>query len=86
MNWLPVLVPTFQRGYGKLGKPLQKKVDEAIENLLSVEEPSALGHGLHGRWKGALSYEIGRQYRIIYMVDFKEKSIAFLAVGTHKIY
>ncbi len=86
MNWLSVFTTTFRRGYRRLDKPVQKKVDLAIENLSAAEAPSELGHKLHGRWEGALSYETGRQHRIIYMVNFKEKSIVFLAVGTHKIY
>ncbi len=86
MNWLSVFTTTFRRGYRRLYKPVQKKVDLAIENLSAAQAPSELGHKLHGRWEGALSHDIGRQHRIIYMVNFKEKSIAFLAVGTHKIY
>lgn len=86
MNWLSVFTTTFRRGYQRLDKPVQEKVDLAIENPSAAEAPSELGHKLHGSWEGALSYEIGRQHRIVYMVDFKEKSIVFLAVGTHKIY
>jgi len=86
LKWLAVLAPTFKSGYGKLDKTLQKGVDEAIEDLLSAEEPLTLEHRLHGRWKGTLSYEIGRQYRINYVINHNQKIIAFLAVGTHKIY
>jgi len=32
------------------------------------------------------SYEIGRKIRILYRVRFKDKTIVFLDVGTHKIY
>jgi mRNA-degrading endonuclease YafQ of YafQ-DinJ toxin-antitoxin module len=61
-------------------------VDEAIENLLTAEDPSKLGHRLHGRWKGTFSYGIGKQFSLIFQVDFEKRSVVFLAVGTHKIY
>jgi len=61
-------------------------VDEAIENLLSAEDPSKLGHRLHGRWEGTFSYAIGKHFRLIFQVDFDKRSVVLLAVGTHKIY
>ena len=53
---------------------------------MSSEDPRKLGYRKVGKWKGAYSYEIGKKIRILYRVRFKDKTIVFLDVGTHKIY
>jgi addiction module RelE/StbE family toxin len=86
LTWIPIFSGTFKRGYKKLDRPTQQRADEATENLLTAGDPSKLGHRLHGRWEGTFSYPIGKQFRLIFQVDFEKKSVVFLAVGTHKIY
>jgi len=65
---------------------MRRRVETAIETLLSSKEPRKKGHMLHGPWEGCYSYEIGLKYRLIYRVEVERKEIEFLAVGTHKIY
>jgi addiction module RelE/StbE family toxin len=65
---------------------MRRRVEIAIETLLSSEDPRKEGHMLHGLWEGCYSYEIGLKYRLIYRIKFERKEIQFLAVGTHKIY
>jgi addiction module RelE/StbE family toxin len=86
LTWIPIFSGTFKRGYKSLDRLTQQRVDEAIENLLTAGDPSKLGHRLHGRWEGTFSYAIGKQFRLIFQVDFEKRSVVFLAVGTHKIY
>ncbi|MGB9659601.1 MAG: type II toxin-antitoxin system mRNA interferase toxin, RelE/StbE family [Nitrososphaerales archaeon] len=62
------------------------RVDEAIIQLIGSEDPRKLGYRKIGKWKGVYSYEIGRKIRILYRVRFKDRTIIFLDVGTHKIY
>ncbi|MGQ9719678.1 MAG: type II toxin-antitoxin system RelE family toxin [Nitrososphaerales archaeon] len=64
----------------------QRRVDEAIIQLMSSDDPRKLGYRKIGRWEGAYSYEIGRKIRILYRVRFEDKTILFLDVGHHKIY
>jgi len=86
LTWIQVFSGTFKRGYKSLDRLAQQRADEAIENLLTAEDPTKLGHRLHGRWEGTFSYAIGKQFRLIFQVDFEKRSVVFLAVGTHKIY
>jgi len=61
-------------------------VDEAILHLLNSEDPTKLGLRKVGRWKGVYSYEIGRQFRILYTVRFDDQTVELLDVGTHGVY
>jgi len=65
---------------------VSRRVETAIEMLLSSDDPRKEGHILHGSWEGCYSYEVGLKYRLIYRVKVERKEIEFLAVGTHKIY
>jgi len=76
----------FKRNYKKLGPELKEHVNNALTELSNAEDPRTLGEAKYGKWKGAYSYDIGRQYRILYAVDFKTRSVILLNVGTHKIY
>lgn len=57
-----------------------------MTELLGSEDPTRLGLRKVGKWKGVLSYEIGRQFRILYTVRFKTNTVVFLDVGTHGVY
>jgi addiction module RelE/StbE family toxin len=63
-----------------------KRVDEAILQLLNSVDPTKLGLKKVGRWKGVYSYEIGRQFRLLYSVRFEERVVELLDVGTHGVY
>jgi len=57
-----------------------------MEQLVDSEDPRRLGLRKVGHWKGAYSYEIGRQFRILYSLDIESQTIVFLDVGTHGVY
>lgn len=65
---------------------MRKRVDEAILHLLTADDPTKLGLRKVGRWKGVYSYEIGRQFRLLYSVKFQDRIVELLDVGTHKVY
>jgi len=85
-NWEAVLTPAFKKGYRNLSSEIQKRVDEAIEQLMGSDDPTVLGVRKIGQWKGAYTYEIGRRYRIFYIVLFQQRTIEFLDVGGHELY
>ena len=76
----------FKRNYKKLSSEIKDRANNALEGLSKAEDPRTLGEVKYGKWKGAYGFDVGRQYRILYAVDFKTKSIILLNVGTHKIY
>ncbi len=84
--WTAKFTGAFKRGYKRLSEETKRRVEIAIETLLTIDDPRKRGHMLHGAWRGCYSYKIGLKYRIIYKVELEKKEIQFLAVGTHKIY
>lgn len=44
-------------------------------HLLESEDPTKLGLRKVARWKGVFSYEIGRQFRILYAVRFEDRTL-----------
>jgi addiction module RelE/StbE family toxin len=86
LPWNLETTNAFRRNYKKLSSEIKERAYNALESLSNVEDPRALGELKYGKWKGAYSYEIGRQYRILYAVDFNTRSIILLNIGSHKIY
>lgn len=64
--------------------PYRKQVETALHNLASVEDPTVLGTRKRGEYSDAYSYEIGLSIRLIYSVDFKNRIIKLVAIGSHK--
>jgi len=62
------------------------RVDETMSQLMESEDPTKLGLRKVARWKGVYSYEIGRQFRVLYQVKFDSHTIVFHDVGTHGVY
>jgi addiction module RelE/StbE family toxin len=86
LPWIFETTSTFKRNYKKLNPEIKERVNGALEELSNREDPRTLGEAKYGKWKGAYSYDIGRQYRILYAVDFNTRSLILLTVGSHKIY
>jgi mRNA-degrading endonuclease RelE of RelBE toxin-antitoxin system len=57
-----------------------------LRDLLSADDPRRLGLRKVGKWEGVYSYEVGRQFRILYNVRFEERIVELLDVGTHGVY
>lgn len=75
----------FLKNYKKLSSILQQRTDEKIIELCYSEDPRKLGDHKTGRVKCLHACKLGRQYRILYDVIFKENTIKFLRVGTHDV-
>jgi mRNA-degrading endonuclease RelE of RelBE toxin-antitoxin system len=86
LPWESEITSTFRRGYRKLGPEVRARVDQALAQLLESEDPTELGLRKVGRWKGVYSYEIGRQFRILYQVRPEDHTVVFHDVGTHGVY
>lgn len=86
LPWEAETTNTFRRSYRNLNSEIRNRVDEAIVLLLNCENPRKCGLRKIGRWTGAYSYEIGRQFRILYVVRFEDRTVVFLDVGLHTIY
>jgi len=82
--WIIHYSKTFERQYSKLSSELGKRVDTAITDLESSDDPAKLGEPKLGSLKNCFAYEIGKQYRIIYSVNKAEIMILLLKVGKHK--
>lgn len=86
MSWQAESTNTFRRGYKNLGFEVRRRVDEALLELLNAGDPTRLGLRKVGKWEGVYSYEIGRQFRILYKVRFEDRTVELLDVGTHGVY
>jgi addiction module RelE/StbE family toxin len=86
LAWEAEITGVFRRSYRNLGSETRKRVDEAILQLLNNINPAKLGLRKVGKWEGVYSYDIGRQFRLLYSVRFEDHVILFLDVGTHGVY
>ena len=77
----------FKRGYKRLSAELQGKTNEAIIDLAASQHSWKKGDHKKGPPLHCLhTYELGRQYRVLYDVKFEQNLLVLLRVGTHKIY
>lgn len=81
-EWLPDRRPTFIKQFSKLESKIRNKVEKAILELLTTENPARLGK--YKQNKRVFAYNIGRKYRIIYNVNWYNNTIEFLRVCDHK--
>ena len=86
MSWSPAYTPTFRRDYKNLSHQNQRKVDGAIRDITNSDDPRMLGRLKLGKWHGVYGYNIGRDLRVFYSVELRERSVVFLRCGSHAIY
>jgi mRNA interferase RelE/StbE len=75
-----VFTRSFTKEFDKLPKSFKERILEALEK--AVENPYA-GTKLRGKLEGLWRWRVGK-YRIIYLIDEKEKAVVFLDVGLRK--
>jgi mRNA interferase RelE/StbE len=74
----------FVRGFTKEFDKLPKNAEERVlETLEKAAETSYAGTKLRGKLEGLWRWRIGK-YRVIYLIDEKEKAVVFLDVGLRK--
>lgn len=66
----------------KLNITIAKKIAKKVKNNL-IQNPIELGTQLKGNLKGFYRYRIG-EYRVIYVLDHKEKKVIILNVNHRK--
>jgi addiction module RelE/StbE family toxin len=86
LAWEAEITNTFRRGYRNLSLEVRAHADEAMDQLLESEDPPNSDSKKVGRWNGVYSYEIGRQFRLLYSVRFEDHTIVFWDIGTHGVY
>lgn len=72
----------FVRQYKRLDTKTKQAVDDAIADIVSSEDPSSLG--VYKSDMRIFSYEIGRKYRVVYSIQYREGIVALLRVCDHK--
>ncbi len=82
IEWIPDRRSVFSKQFGRLDSKTQKRVEKAILELLTTENPARLGK--YKQNKRVFAYDIGRKYRIIYNVNWNDNTIEFLRVCDHK--
>ncbi|MDV3244733.1 MAG: hypothetical protein LYZ66_06135 [Nitrososphaerales archaeon] len=83
MSWTLVLTSTFKRGFKRKDALLKRKVESALAELASSEDPRALGIPKHGQLRGTYAFELDHSNRILYAVDPERKEIHFLRTCSH---
>ncbi|MGI0014904.1 MAG: type II toxin-antitoxin system RelE family toxin [Nitrososphaera sp.] len=72
------------RQFKKLGDLQKKQYREAIKTLASSGDPRKLGTFKRGKKYSAYYYELGRSFRLVYLVINEEMLILLLDLGDHK--
>ena len=72
----------FKKQYKNLDSNTQQDVDEAVREIATSVNPAILG-----RYKPSMrvfAYEIGRKYRVIYSIQYRDEIVDLLRVCDHK--
>lgn len=81
MPYKSVFTHGFTKEFDKLPKGIKEQILKALEKI--VVNPYA-GTKLRGKLEGLWRWRIGK-YRVIYLIDEKEKTIVFLDAGLRKL-
>lgn len=74
----------YKRGYKNLDPQVQRRIDEGLRQLAS--RPRESGRHKFGDLHCIYSYDIGNQYRILYVIKNEEQEVVLMDAGTHKVY
>ncbi len=80
MSYKSIFTRSFTKEFDKLPRDVNERIIEALKKVAEV--PYA-GTKLRGKLEGLWRWRIGK-YRIIYLIDEKEKAVVFLDVGLRK--
>jgi len=75
-----VFTRSFNKEFDKLSRGIKERILVELEKI--VELPY-LGTKLHGKLEGLWRWRVGK-YRIVYLIDEKERTIIFLDLGLRK--
>lgn len=80
MSYKSIFTRGFSKEFDKLPKSIREQILSALEK--TVVNPYA-GTKLRGKLEGLLRWRVGK-YRVIYLINEKEKTIVFLDIGLRK--
>jgi mRNA interferase RelE/StbE len=80
LSYKSIFTRSFSKEFDKLPRNTKERILEALEK--AAEIPYA-GTKLRGKLEGLWRWRIGK-YRVIYLIDEKEKAVVFLDVGLRK--
>ena len=84
MVWAVSFTPAAEKAFGKLDRPLQRRMQKFIDaRLQTVEDPRRLGEAHTGPLKGYWKYRIG-DHRPVCEIKDKAMRILVIAIGDHK--
>lgn len=81
-GWIIVRDSRFVRQYKNVGGPRQTRVDLAIKDLASSDNPENMGR--YKKSMNAHAYRISKSDRLIYSVDRSSREITLERIGDHK--
>jgi addiction module RelE/StbE family toxin len=73
----------FKQQCKHLHSEIQKRVNETLIALAAEQNPAKPEFHKTGRIKCLYACPVGKQYRILYDVDFKKGEIVLIRIGTH---
>jgi mRNA interferase RelE/StbE len=80
LSYKSIFTRSFTKEFDKLPRDVNERILEALKKVAEV--PYA-GTKLRGKLEGLWRWRIGK-YRIIYLIDEKERAVIFLDVGLRK--
>lgn len=84
MAWAVSFSPVAEKTFGKLDRPLQRRIQELIDTRLQTDEdPRRLGEAYTGPLKGYWKYRVG-DYRLVCEIQDKAVHILVIAIGDRK--
>lgn len=81
MRYKSVFTKGFKREFKKLPRNVKERILDAISK--TVTNPY-IGTRLHGELQGLWRWRIGK-YRVVYIINEKERIVVFLDVGLRKV-
>ncbi|MDC8437841.1 MAG: hypothetical protein LV468_02435, partial [Candidatus Nitrosotenuis sp.] len=66
-----------------LSSELQKRADDGVYDLYNSDEPHLKGRHKTAKFNCLRGYDLGRRYRILYVVNFETRTILLRTVGIH---
>ena len=72
----------FKKQYKNLDPNTQQDVDEAVREIASSANPASLG--TYKPNMRVFAYEIGRKYRVIYSIQYRDGIVDLLRVCDYK--
>jgi mRNA-degrading endonuclease YafQ of YafQ-DinJ toxin-antitoxin module len=83
-----VFYPLFQRSYKRLDRQIQLLADAKIAVFKRNKfDPKLHTHQLHGKLKEVWSFSVDARHRVMFIfLDNKRDRVAFIDIGTHRLY